>query len=321
MNKSFTLLVDKSNNVQKTAYNVVKFNYQNKNYIIYSIDENEEDRQIFVSELISNSEGRYFIEDVNDKAKLSVIVYDIIMEPSKKISPVNEIGSVSENLIDDLLKKHAITLSKEVPSLGVQEYHKDCSIAITKKKVVETATEYYENNLVGEVKKEESVAVPTWAIPTSNAEVPNLEAQPVGVVPSQTPSPEIGSVEPNIEPVVETPSQVNTVNETIALQFNLESGPSPVVKETPQVTTPNYNMNSVPNGNMPYPQMENLAISSDPSLASLGIPTSDKGLGTKPLVKTRKAGFANSKYIIIGTICLVLSVVVVVAAVILIQNK
>ena len=62
---------------------------------------------------------------------------------------------------------------------------------------------------------------------------------------------------------------------------------------------------------LPNPQAQKLAIISDPSL---GFGISDNNLPKE------KAGFANTKYIVIGTVCLVLAVVVVIVAYILISN-
>ena len=42
--------------------------------------------------------------------------------------------------------------------------------------------------------------------------------------------------------------------------------------------------------------------------------------GHKQAIKNRKAGFANSKYVVVGTICLVLAVAVVIVAYFLITN-
>ena len=48
MNKKI-IVQDKNNNIQKEADTIIKFNFENKDYLIYSIEENEENRQIFVS--------------------------------------------------------------------------------------------------------------------------------------------------------------------------------------------------------------------------------------------------------------------------------
>ena len=48
----------------KSEKRLIKFNFNNKDYLVYFIDENEENKQIFVSRLILNSEGKYFIDNI-----------------------------------------------------------------------------------------------------------------------------------------------------------------------------------------------------------------------------------------------------------------
>ena len=80
MNKKI-IVQDKNNNIQKEADTIIKFNFENKDYLIYSIEENEENRQIFVSKLILNSEGKYFIDNIlpEENGKLNNIVYNIVI--------------------------------------------------------------------------------------------------------------------------------------------------------------------------------------------------------------------------------------------------
>ena len=82
----------------------------------------------------------------------------------------------------------------------------------------------------------------------------------------------------------------------------------------------NNNVNNIlPENNMPNPQAEKLAIVSDPSLASI---TGTAPIAGQPNVaKLNNKGKANVKYIIIGTICILLAIAVVVVAYILIQKK
>ena len=80
MNKQF-LLLDKINNLQKIANCIVKFNFDVKDYIIYYVDENDNNCQIFVSKLIVNSDGKYFIDNLvlEEKKRLNDIVYNIVI--------------------------------------------------------------------------------------------------------------------------------------------------------------------------------------------------------------------------------------------------
>ena len=144
MNKNFVLM-DKTNNTQRNATAVIKFNYENNDYIIYSIDENEVNKQIFVSKLILNSEGKSFIDNIlpEEKNKLSNVVYNIII-----LTPSNfKKGALANNLLKDIKEKLMVNLSLEIPELGSQEYFANCSIAITNKEFVEDAIKFYNDNL------------------------------------------------------------------------------------------------------------------------------------------------------------------------------
>ena len=70
--------------------------------------------------------------------------------------------------------------------------------------------------------------------------------------------------------------------------------------------------------NLPNPQaekLENIAVVSDPSLSASGVNVQPN------LGKQKNAGFTLNKYIVIGTICILLAIAVVVVAYILIQKK
>ena len=62
MNKNF-ILIDKTNNLQKNATAIIKFTFENKDYLVYSIDENAVNKQTYVSKLILNSEGKSVVEN------------------------------------------------------------------------------------------------------------------------------------------------------------------------------------------------------------------------------------------------------------------
>ena len=70
MNKSF-LLLDKNNNLQKNADIICRFTFDECDYLVYNIDENDENGQIFVSKLIFNSEGKCFIDTIAADEKIS----------------------------------------------------------------------------------------------------------------------------------------------------------------------------------------------------------------------------------------------------------
>lgn len=317
MNKNF-ILMDKTNNIQKNATEVIKFNYENNDYLIYSIDENEVNKQIFVSKLILNSEGKSFIDNIlpEEKNKLSNVVYNIII-----LTPSNfKKGALANDLLKDIKEKLMVNLSLELPDLGSQEYFANCSIAITNKEFVEDAIKFYNDNLNIEKVPEPIQAPPTWTIPTEGPVTinePSVNPEPMqnnintspipSAIPQTNPQPVIPNAMPNnFEPIPAEP--VNTINPTIETPSSVAS------PEPSQVSnTENQELN-----NMPNPQAEklgNVAVVSDPSLGN-------SGLNIQPnLGKQKNAGFTLNKYIVIGTVCILLAIAVVVVAYILIQKK
>lgn len=315
MNTNF-MLFDKNNNLQKQATTLIKFNYEENDYLIYSIEENEQNKQIFVSKIILNSEGKYFIESITpeDKSKLNNIVYNIIiMIPSNYKK-----GGMPEDLINDFSKKYSVTLSKQIPVLEDQEYFSNCSVAITSSTLLNNANDFYLNYL--DSGEGTNLSIPTWTIPVIEenqnidfASAPNIDNQTnnfnneeqVSIISHVQNSEELPSNESHYEILVSDDKLISTPNN------NLNSTPltvSPVVDSSLEVS------------NIPNPQAEKLAIVSDPNLGStLGV----DNIAIQPnLGRQKKAGgFASSKYIIIGTVCLFLAVVVIVVAIILIKNK
>ena len=306
MNKKI-IVQDKNNNIKKEADTIIKFNFENKDYLIYSIEENEENRQIFVSKLILNSEGKYFIDNIlpEEKGKLNNIVYNIvILTPTEAKKGIDGLL-----LINGLTDKFSVKLSTN----------------------------------------QEEISTPTWTLPIENA-------NPEPVV-TESASIESSPITPNVEPVVQNiPVNTLTTNDSLTphvpeTQNNNLEGVIPNLNETPNIIPTELNSNSVvpqsttidqqvspqlapssPNqeaqviqsnnqlvDNLPNPQIDklggNVAIVSDPSLENVGV-------AVQPNVgKMKKAGFAINKYIIIGTVCLLLAVAVVVVAYILIQKK
>lgn len=286
MNNKFIL---NANGIKKEAEIIVKFNLENKDYLIYCTDENESNKQVFVSRLTLNSEGRYFIDDITseEKNKLSGVVYNIVILTPNEAKK----GIEAKSLIDKLTNENKVMLSMEMPMLNEQNYYSNCSIAITSKLLVEEAINFFKVNLVTKV-EEPAPTIPTWSVPTMEVN------EPVASAPA----------EPVVAPITSVPI---TPNPQVSAEQIFNTSPQAPAQPMPN-TTPVMPSNSTVNE--PNPQAEKLAVVSDPSL-------NNAGLNLQPNVARKgSAGNANTKYIIIGTICLVLAITVVVVAYFLIKN-
>ena len=114
--------------------------------------------------------------------------------------------------------------------------------------------------------------------------------------------------EPVVAPITSVPI---TPNPQVSAEQIFNTSPQAPTQSVPNITPVMPSNSTV---NEPNPQAEKLAVVSDPSL-------NNAGLNLQPNVARKgSAGNANTKYIIIGTICLVLAITVVVVAYFLIKN-
>lgn len=61
------------NNLEHNAEVITAFTYKDKDYLVYSVDSDEENSNILVSRLVKDNEGYDVIEDIeNDSERLEV---------------------------------------------------------------------------------------------------------------------------------------------------------------------------------------------------------------------------------------------------------
>lgn len=295
MEQNFTL-IDNNTGVEKKARSVIKFVYGTNDYLIYTVDENENDVRIFTSRLITNNEGRTFIDNITaeEKNQLNSIVYNIIV-----MLPLDaKKGADEKSLIDNLTNKFSIKLSVAPSIIDKQQYYENSSIAITDKELVVLAREIVEKS--NQLQQTNDFVIPTWTMPLTET-YNNASSETKAEVPVTEPS--MNGV--NNLPIAGEP--------TLTIQ-------SPV-SESNNIGTNNNVIPDIPGENQaPAPNQQSAileAVVSDPSLTNSGInlqPNSGK------VKKLSHKGFTNSKYIIIGTVCIVLAIAVVITAYILISN-
>ena len=296
MNDKFVLT---NNGVKKDAEIVVKFTLENRDYLIYCIDENESNKQVFVSRLTLNTEGKYFIDDITleEKNKLSNVVYNIVILTPNEAKK----GIEAKLLIDKLTNEFKLQLSGDKPLLNEQNYYSNCSIAITSKLLVEEAINFFKTNLTSKAEEQKSNnEVPTWSLPMDS--IVENKAEPINIIGNTMSEPIAPITQDQVTPdLVINDTPINNNNITIPVTDNNQINEQVSVVED--------------NSNIPNPQAEKLAIISDPSLGNAA------GLNLQPNVaRKNNAGNANTKYIIIGTISILLAVAVVVVAYFLIKN-
>ena len=113
MSKSF-FVVDKLNVVAKECFPLVRFNYDNSDYLIYySASDNNCD--IFISKLLRNN-GKYIFDNVDSLEIFSSLVRDILELPASYTKDLN-----IEQLFNDFSDNHNIEFVARFPILSDQE--------------------------------------------------------------------------------------------------------------------------------------------------------------------------------------------------------
>lgn len=308
---------------EKEAKAVIEFKYQDSNYLIYYTDESANQVQIFVSKL--TNDNKIEATDPILKNRLNSLVYSIVV---KLISEANSANP--SDLINNLEIKEEIKLENKKIDLDKQEYLPTSSVAITTKEIVLKATELFKNYIKEEIQKpiweetkttsaeviEPKVAINNFEnnIPTSSLDNQKSQESVNIEMPKEAIEKDDQIISnPTVQVPIEPVSSSENINKPISITENSSIEPS---------TEPQQSIN---------PQMS--ILNNDPNLAAvLANPQNQFAVSQNsnnmngPVVqpntlKMKKAGFANSKYIILGTVCLVLAVVVVIVAIILIKNK
>lgn len=193
------LLVDKINNIQKEATCILIFQNNNDNYLIYYLNENNGNKQIYVSKVIRNTEGKYFISDINnnDKNRINSIVYNIVI-----VLPTTN----NNNVIEDFENKHNIKISLEPVNFESQNYLHNSRVAITSEILVNNCINFYNNYLnSGQNNDSMQVQIINNVIPQVNNsnlvnELPNVNPQMkiIGNIESNAPVQIISNNDENI---------------------------------------------------------------------------------------------------------------------------
>lgn len=74
-------LIEDENGLSKEANIITSFEYGNKKYLLYAISKNENEDDIFVSELVKDDDGYDMLKDIEDnsiKEEIDVVIRKLI---------------------------------------------------------------------------------------------------------------------------------------------------------------------------------------------------------------------------------------------------
>ena len=324
MSKSF-FVVDKLNVVAKECFPLVRFNYDDSDFLIYYsiLDENNK-CDIFISKLLK-SNGIYKIENISLDFKnfFSSLVHDILEFPSLYTK-----DSDIDQLFTNFSEKHDIEFLARFPILGDQDSDNNfCLVNIDMDYI--TYVNYFYSNAIPKLKKRtyvekfvdsaESGPVQSdnsvWPVPSSVS-----DAVKTGV--------SSGEVIDSDIPAVATPNSTFFDGNVDYNQMYNADNYSFMNNGVPNTFDVKENNNNIPNnsnllnGNFAYPNTNsyysNVTTSAYDSYNS-GNLNNTPVQNNMPLAN-QNAGYASSKYIIIGTICLILASLIVAASIVIVNR-
>ena len=203
MIESKNIKVIDEHNIDRTANKICGVDVDGSDYIIYSIERDSDNDNIFVSKLLSNINGTsnmINIEDSMEKEKMASLVKELIkyaVDTEKDRLDTREIILASGKKISFVSKN----IDKKEQNINVQKTY----ITTVKKAVTKVTEDFYD--IKEEVKVEEPVSdiFPTNDIPKETHEDILPDIIPNIVPPVESPVVEAPKVE---EPKVEVPSEV-----------------------------------------------------------------------------------------------------------------
>lgn len=289
MKNNFTVFDETSNN-RRRAQSILKFEINNKEYLIYIIDNGDDNTRIILLSNLYKQENRYSINDITEEEKnsLNQLVYNMMMSlPFQKDKDGNE-------LINEFMNKNSVKISLRLPELSDEKYYTNSLIAKVNTETIEKVIDFYHIYLD---EKENNIPINTWKIPSVEDVVPSLDnIQEVPQMPANN--------------ILET-NEMQNINlfaeNTVPQNVNIPVNNDSLVDQT-QTNTEDYT-----NDNLPNPQAE--------MLSRMNNLNTNNNLSTQPnIMRPNEKGNVNTKYIVIGTVCIILALLVVAVAYIMINN-
>ena len=254
--------------IDRNANVICSIDVDGSDYVIYWIERDSDNDNLFVSKLVKNNDGTSNMINVDDsleKGNLSEIVKELVMHSinddndklaqavvtlknGKSVKIGNVLFNKEQNI--NVQKTYVTTVKKSVTSVSEKYYHVDA--APTKDSATFESPEAVFSNT-----QTIPEAIPSEAIMPSIGEVPEKVVEPV-VAPSElAPAPVTPSVEPVVAPSEPAPAPVTPSVEPVVAPS--EPAPAPVTPSVEPVVAP---VQSTPVTPVPAPQPAVQAVAS-----------------------------------------------------------
>ena len=276
MNKEF-VLVDRLNSVAFQCFSLVKFRFNNIDYLVYYSYEGVNNCKVFTSRIIANGNNSYSLSELSNEEKNMIfhIIYAIVITLPSSYSKDLDISKI----VNEFAMSNNIIFSKDIPSFGEQKLSNNSFFASSNADYLTFVRSFYNYVIPKVLVSTRSNLV--WSIPSSNGDT------------------SINRLDDNLDSRTTGNSVNNNMDLIIPISGAEASSASNVNNEVGTYSFTDFGFNYVPT------DQEDTLINKK---------------NNNRLTEEKNAGFASNRYIIIGTICLILASVVVAVAIIVTKN-
>ena len=273
------VIVDRLNSVAFQCFPLVRFRFNNIDYLVYYFYESVNVCKVFTSRIIYNGNNKYSLCNISNDEKIKIrdIISAIIVDFPSSYSKNLDINK----FVNDFTVGINIFFSKDIPNLEEQSLYSNSFFANSSSDYINYTKSFY-NYIMSNVDFSNKGSL-IWSIPLSEQGVS------INRFDDQT--------EPNPSNIIHDKyNQMDNLNVIIPISGcdNLSST---------EILSINNNFNN------------NIYTSDDFGFNYVPVNQESSSIDNK-----KNAGFASNGYIIIGTICLILSSIVVATAIIIIKN-
>lgn len=338
MNFNFNIY-DKLNFVAFDCFSLVRFSFENNDYLMYYRLNDNAKCGIYTSRLIKNSDGSYAIFDISkdEKDKLDIIARNIFSSLPTSYSD----GIDIDKLVNDFCFENKIIFSKQIPHLNDQFLCNNSLLADSSLEYCNFVKSFYDAVLprVNILPLNSSIV---WELPSSTVEktqsdlisntysfnetTDNLSSVSYGT--SNSNSIGLGNIEAIIPITSVNNEQVlSTVSNSQDATLNV-SGTGNMINGMNNFDFQVFGDGTVNNSNFKYSNSSydnNFSFNYNSS-SNYGVQDNTSSGGgpelstNKTKVLKKNAGFASNSYVIIGSLCLILSAIVIIISIYLVKN-
>ena len=312
MNKEF-IIVDRLNSVAFQCSTIVRFRFNNIDYLVYYSYENDNKCKVFASRIICNGNNKFSLKDItsDEKSRISNIVSVIIVTFPSAYSKNLDINK----FVNDFTTTNNISFSKDIPNFEEQSLFVNSFFANSNIDYLNYVKSFY-NYIISNANFSNRSSL-TWSIPSSE------QGTLINKLDNITESSKLNTMSTsNGNILIDNLDVIIPINGTdtkdvsnSGISVSLSSNSHDVLNKVDlsDNSSVNNNLNTVYSSN-------DFGFNYVPNNQENSLNTIKLKSSINKFVDKKKAGFASNVYIIIGTVSLTLASIVVAVAIIITKN-